>query len=282
MKRITATLIAPLLVGGIFFLILVYVADFSARQSIALALILMFMGRYVGDQVKKLNERIEKAVEKPSYKFAPYHIRIDPQWQQLLIDFKLIGSAEEWAQIKETVYEALPYGISCTILQKQDEWQEDLIFRGPILGSFVRIFEFEDVIAPIQFEEAPRELRLFVKPGADGYDLGIIVPEKWWDGVKTSCPKPLKERNGEMWYETELTLATLSYAEFGWYWQPENGAGPGNLSIKEPQYNAYEEWSQQITSQRDEQRIKLGWKEAKYGGPNRIEHSYFEVVHNHI
>jgi hypothetical protein len=282
MKRITAKLIVSLLVGGVWFLILVYIADFSQRQSVVLALILMWVGHYVGEEVKKLNERTEKIAEKPAYKFVPYHIRIDPQWQQLLIDFKLIGSAEEWAQIKETVYEALPYGISCTILQKQDEWQEGLIFRGPILGSFVRIFEFEDVIAPIQFEEAPRELRLFVKPGEDGYDLGVIVPEKWWDRVKTSCPKPLKEKNGEMWYETELTLATLSYAELDWYWQPENCAGPGNLSKKEPQYNRYEQWNQQIADQRDKQRIKLGWKEAKYGGPNRIEHNYFEVVHSQI
>ena len=103
MKRITAKLIVSLLVGGVWFLILVYIADFSQRQSVVLALILMWVGHYVGEEVKKLNERTEKIAEKPAYKFVPYHIRIDPQWQQLLIDFKLIGSAEEWAQIKETL-----------------------------------------------------------------------------------------------------------------------------------------------------------------------------------
>lgn len=284
MRRITTTLIAPLLFLSVCLFALSYIADFTLRQSMVLALIAMLIGYYVREELRKLNERIGNAVEKPAYKFVPYHIRIDPQWQQLLIDFKLIGSAEQWAQTEKSVYEALPYGFSCTILEKQDEWQEGLIYRGPILGSFARTVEFEEVIAPIQFEEAPRKLRLFVKPGADGYDLGIVVPEKWWDRVKASCPKPLKEKSGEMWYEAELTIATLSYAEFDWYWQPESGVGPGNRSIGEPRYYIHEKWREQIIAQRDEQRIKLGWKEAEHvdGAPNRIEHSYFAVAHSQI
>jgi hypothetical protein len=282
MKRIISKLIAFLLVAGVCLLILIYIADFSPRQSVVLTLILMLIGRYVGEELRRLNERMEKMSEKPAYRFVPYHIQIYPQWQQLLIDFKLIGNAEEWEQIKGAVYEALPYGISCTMLQKQNEWGEGLIYRGPILGSFVRTFEFEDVIAPIQFEEAPKKLRLFVRSEEDGYALGIVVPEKWWDRVKGSCPKPLKEKSGDMWYKTELILATLSYAEFGRYWRPENGVGAGNLTMPEPQFTTDEEWSQQISSQRDEQRIKLGWKEAEYGGPDRIEHIYFEVVHSQI
>ena len=287
MKRITTALIPPALVSGVCFLIFAYAAAFSVRQSIVLALIVMFLERYITEQVEKLTKLVDdhERTGKPDHEFFPYYVRIDPRWQQLLRDFHLIHDAEEWDRVKESVYEALPYGISCTILQKpNDDGEGGLIYRGPKHGEFVRALEFRDVIAPIQFEEVPHDLCIFVKPRVDCYDLGIIVPQKWWDRVKTTCPGPLQEESGEKWYTAELTLAKIPYAEFGWYWQPESGVGPGGIFKGDPQYHIYEEWRQKIMSQRERQRVEFGWKECKLwdGSPVRIEHAYFDVQHGRI
>jgi hypothetical protein len=272
MKRIPTRLIAPALVGGVSFLMLAYVAAFSVRQSIVLVLFLIVLEHSISQRAEKPTEHEEgqDRVSRPDYKFIPYHLRINPRWEQLLCDFHLIGKAEEWDQVKESVWEAQPYGFSCTVLQEHQDGENGLIYRGPKLGRFAGILEFCDVIPPIQFGEweAPRKLRLFVKPGVDCYDLGIIVPEKWWNRVKTSCPSPIKKKSGEMWYELELTLARISYAEFARYRRPQRAAGSG-----------YDQWSQEITSECCAQRNAFGWKECELSG---IEHAYFEVQHGPI
>jgi hypothetical protein len=277
MKRIATRLIAPALVGGVSFLMLAYVAIFSVRQSIVLALILIFLERYISKRAEKPAKHVEDhdRVSRPDYKFVPYHVRIDPRWEQLLCDFHLIGKAEEWDQVKESVWAAQPYGFCCTVLQEEQDGENGLIYRGPKLGEFAGILEFCDVITPIQFGEgeAPCKLRIFMKPGVDCYDLGIIVPEKWWNRVKTSCPSPIEEKSGEMWYESELTLARIPHAEFAWYRQPQRAAG-----------SEYDQWSQEITSERCAERNRCGGKDCELseGWPQRIEQVYFEVQHKPI
>lgn len=58
------------------------------------------------------------------------------------------------------------------------------------------------------------DVRFFVKFSGDGYNLGIIVPDWWWDKVKASCPKPTKQDRDYLTGRIELILTTISYREF--------------------------------------------------------------------
>lgn len=281
-KAVTKAGIGCLLLALVYF-ILTYVADFSSRQGLTVV-VLMVAGIGFADyqayyQAHTIVEQIENDASKPPWRFTPYWVRVFPEWQQILTDFKLITTPHDWEEIKPAIYDAVPYGISYTVLQRSDDHQSQIIFRAERKDGFVSEVNFCDEVAPIEFEDVPKTLRLFMKSRGDRYDLGIIVPQKWWDRVKGGCPKPVREASGERWYEAELTLAALSYIEFDWYWQPEGGASPGTTFRGDPQYYLYEEWRQKITSQRDKQRVEFGWEEGKYGG---IVHSYFELQHRRI
>lgn len=271
-------------IGCLFFalvyFVLTHVAGFSSRQGLTVVVLMVAGIGYADYRVHTMAEQIgNTAASKLSRQFLPYQVRVDPKWQQILTDFKLIATSGDWEEIKPAIYDAVPYGISYTVLQQSDDHQAQVIFRAERSGGFVSEVEFCDVVAANGFGDVPGKLRLFMKDRGDGYDLGIIVPQKWWDRVKASCPKPVRETGGERWCEAELTLATLSYAEFDWYWQPESGVGPGKIFTGDPQYYIHEEWRQKITFQRDKQRVELGWEEGQYGG---ILHSYFEVQHRPI
>jgi hypothetical protein len=257
----------------LIFFILTVIADFSARQSFALFILMMAAMTYANHRIFTEAERSKNvAASKPNWKFIPYRVRIDPKWQEILTDFKLISASNDWEEIKRSIWEAVPYGISYTMLQQSDDLQTQVIFRAQHHGIFFSEIEFCEEVAPIQFEDVPMNLRLFMKWGGDSYALGIIVPEQWWERVKMTSTQSIEERGGEMWPETELVLATIPYAEFDWYRQPDLP------------YDERERKMEQITANRDAQRIKFGWVEAEHyeGGPKYLRHKYFELSHSSI
>lgn len=278
MKRIVTALLPPILFSGLSFAVLVYVAAFSVRQSIVLSIIMMLLGRYTFEQVEQLTKRLEDKDQnkKPKFDFHPYYLRIDPRWQQLLCDFHLIGSAEEWDQVKDAVYEALPGGFCCTILRKpRSKGENGLIYLESKSGEFVSAINFSEKIMPIRFGEGftPDRLQIFVKAASNSYELGIIIPEKWWKQVKPTCPVPLQEESGDQRYKLELTLARISYAEFAGYNRPQLAIG-----------SEYNNWREETAAQRSAKRNALGWKDSVpvEGTPVHIEHTYFEVQHSRI
>lgn len=215
-------------------------------------------------------QKVRKPTEsKASWEFLPYWVRVDPKWHEILSDFKLIATSDDWERVKTAVYGVLPYGFSFTVLQQSEENQ--LIFCPDPRGQFLSEVRFCHEICPIEFDQAPKKLRVFMEWRGDGYDVGIIVPEKWWDTVKADCPKPMEEDSREMWYEAKLTLARISRAEFSWYRQPQCGEDDGYE-------DRYEAWSDGVISKRDEFRAKLGWVEGTYS----LAHKYFEIQHKQI
>jgi hypothetical protein len=262
------------LLFALVYFVLTHVADFSSRQGLTVVALMVAGIGYANYRVHTMAEQIgNAAASKPSWRFLPYWVRVDPKWQQILTDFKLITTSHDWEKIKAEIYDAVPYGISYTVLQQTDDHQAQVIFRAERSGGFLSEVGFCDVVAPIEFEDVPKRLRLFMKSRGGEYDLGIIVPQKWWDRVKTGCSRPLQEETGESWYEAELTLARIPHAEFGWYLKPQCAAG-----------SEYDKWRQEMTSERSAQRNSFGWKECKLSEswPERIEQTYFEVQHRPI
>jgi hypothetical protein len=130
-------------------------------------------------------------------------------------------------------------------------------------------------------EPSKCDVRLFVRCGADGYKLGIRVPSQWWNEVKASSPKPMKEDVDYPTGRVDLILAVMSYREFDVYWEPAVWSS-----------TFYDKAAKEIRRRRDEQRGKLGWKTVEHDSdlgaelgidwPESIEHKYFSVEHRAI
>jgi len=177
----------------IFYVVLVYVAGLSVRQSIVLAVLFTSASR-----------GLERAAGKPLRRFTPYYVRIKPRWHLLLADFKLISKPEEWHAIQESFnekpsseYRVLRDVLFFTVVDQAEDFERTSIYWNNH-RCFVSNVKFEEDMEPIQVErESDVEflrrsgVRFFMKVGMDGYKLGIRVADWWWEERKASCPKRL-------------------------------------------------------------------------------------------
>lgn len=90
--------------------VLVLVGGFSIRGGVVLGLLLALLAFAMTD--------------KPVARFMPYRIWISPNWYQILTDFNLIGSLDEWRSIQDSVgsstdhYSVLRDGVQFTVVQQ--------------------------------------------------------------------------------------------------------------------------------------------------------------------
>jgi hypothetical protein len=220
-KRFKAAVVF-LITAGLFYLILAYIADFSVQQSVVLACF-----------IASLALAIENRAAKPTMRFTPYYVRVAPKWCELLLDFKLISKPEEWYSIQNgfeslpaTEYRVLRDGIHYTTLQQSEDAERTLIYSYNH-RVFVSDVDFEEDLEPIKLER-PNPIRglrsspvsLFMKFGSKGYDLGLRVPDWWWEQAKPSCTAPMKEKKDYVTGTVELVLATISARAFDLHWEP--------------------------------------------------------------
>jgi hypothetical protein len=261
-----------------------FIADFSVRQSLALALVLALFALWT-----------DNALPRPRLKFNPYYVTVTPKWFELVTDFKIIAGPNEWQGIQEycssldrTEYSVLRDNIRFTVLQSED-YDRQLLHRSttPYHGYFSTKIDCEEDMNPLTLETDEHIERMFgkhvpgffMKSGADGYNLGISVPDRWWDKVKASCPETLNVNQKHTTGMVELTLATIPYSEFDVYWWPTEYDG-----------SFYDSALPRIRSRIDEQRKKCGWGTIKHSEipelpihyPDLIEHKYFTVEHRTI
>jgi hypothetical protein len=278
----TTSLLIFLVTATFFYFVLAYAADFPVRQSIVLALVLASFSR----ALEKLS------ATKPTMIFTPYFVRIDPKWHKLLIDFKLIATMDEWhalsASFKDlptTEYSVLRSGVYFTILQESDDYERTLLYWGH-RQTFLSEVDFEIKMEPIKVDgEARYEFQrnwtpsFFVKGGSHGYNLGLRVPDWWWEQMKASCPKPMREDKDYNCGQVNLILATTPLMEFALYHQSSDWNG-----------TYAEKKGKKLAAFREESRVKLDWKcvtperdsELNIVWPESIEHKYFDVRHQGI
>lgn len=277
-----------LFVAGVLYLGL-HVAGFSMKQSITLALLIALLLRA---------PEVHRAAA-GCFRFKPYRVSVTPNWAKLLLDFKLVGNLEEWHGIQKsfeelplTKYCVLRNGISFEMVYQSVDNVRRLVYSDDY-RAFLSDVKFSEDMSPIRIEQehqaihafgnlTPPFAEVFVWAGIDGYNLGIEVPDWWWDEAKALCPKPVEVREK---YSTQfehigrlrLTLATISYREFDLYWEPD----PGDWTFWSMGF--YNKTAKRRGAQRDEQRKKFDWETGKtWGAGEHITHKYFDVYHQEI
>jgi len=278
-----------LLGAVVFCLILAYIGDFSMRQSIVLGALIAWLALCIV---------IAYVVLRPTRRFSPHYVRVDPNWYDLLSDFKLIDGLDAWHAVRKfseerpaAEYCVVRSGICFMVVQQSEDFERALIYLNNH-RTFVSEVDLEEDVEPLRIggtdeisramgEPSKCDVRLFVRCGADGYKLGIRVPSQWWNEVKASSPKPMEEDVDYPTGRVDLILAVMSYREFDLYWEPAVWSS-----------TFYDKAAKEIRKRRDEQRGKLGWKTVEHDSdlgaelgidwPESIEHKYFSVEHRAI
>jgi hypothetical protein len=206
----------------VFYLVLVYAAEFTNRQSIVLALLITLLARET--------ERVGKW-RKPFSRFQPYYVAVSPRWGEILTEFKMIDSPEELEVLLRSPgdrtardYQVLLDGIFFTVTHESRDLKRTLIYRNDH-RSFRSKVEIHEGMAPLTVKNMDKHsLRdhwtpeFFMVRGLDGYDLGIRVPEAWWAAMKSSCPRPAREHFDHLCGQVDLTLAVVPWREFDLQW----------------------------------------------------------------
>jgi hypothetical protein len=267
----------------ILLLTLAYLASFSIRQSIVLTLLLTLLAYSIG-----------KAAVKPVRRFRPYYVRVAPDWCRLLTDFKLIGKPEDWRaihkslnELSSTDYCVMRDGICFTVIYRSEDLERELIYSNNH-RAFSSEFAVKEQMNPIRIKRGQSiiehrhneyDILFFIKPGTRGYDLGLIVPDWWWNEAKASCPEPMAEDTDYGTGRVSLILTTISNREFDLYWEPVKWSD-----------EFYSKTARQIRERREEQRRAFGWKTVEHPDipelsirwPESIQHEYVGVEHRDI
>jgi hypothetical protein len=212
--------------------------------------------------------------------FIPYHVLVQPNWPKLLLDYKLIKDAEAFQQLSEKSLKRAP--IRFTVLLPAPKVDLPGLIYWNSRNGFVTEVDFEESIEGIEFEIPGLErfgdkwspsvyFKLGVLSGGVGYEMGLAMREKWWEGI---CVRgdagelcKTKADTDPQTGTTRLVVATLPDSEFDEYYDVEFD--------KERRHERYE--------LRDKQLSLNGWKceQSSFFGRN-LEHKYFTITHRNV
>jgi hypothetical protein len=270
LKNIARFLLGFLFLGAVLF----FFADFSIRQSAALALFAAYV-------IYGL-----KMTPRPDLILVPHFIHIRPQWYEILTDLELISPAEEYDKFYQTFnslspeqYNVFRDGVWFTVLESETIGQRTLIYLDDY-HYFASKVDFERSLKPLTLwreSEEPRlsewPLEFFVKGGGGTYRLGVIVPEWWWVQKEAKLGGRLLKvdrcRAG-IYGTVELTIATIPGSEFTTYWKRSDPYPKGD-----------DIWRKLCIEDRE----KFGWTvedKPDRHWPEMLKHKYFEVRHRRI
>lgn len=206
-----------ILVGA--FAVLHSVASFSLLQS----LVLMTIG-YAAHwwSIDLLAESIISTFEG----FDPFWLNVSPNWGNIMFDFKLVESMEEYEQIWEKVrgepewkYNLVRDGIrfvflmpSAYSIKPRLAYNQSLKYFSRNLYFFEEIRELERPDPSDKWGIDPTfQFYFFIKDRFDGYEIGLHIPPGWYQ-EKHGFPKPPRE------FKDDIILAILPHQEFVQYW----------------------------------------------------------------
>ncbi len=277
------------LVAALWCLLFLFIGGFSIRQSLVLGVSMTFV----------LFILVFWHESKKPKRLVPHYVQVLPDWYQILKDFRLIDTVEEWRSILESAKQ-LPFGehhvlrdgLFFTVLHVSQDFARTLIFwnHNKVFSGEV---DYQWSMRPVQLARddsqrliqeglfsAHQDVYLFMRPdGKEGYALGLDVPHSWWNKTKTLCPSPEEEQIDHMTGYVKLVLARISHREWDLYWEPE-------VWNSDYYFKAY----RQIQNRRDGLRLKLGWKTVAHANmpelnidwPEEMEHKYFRLEHRAV
>src|SRR5216684_6792287 len=183
---------------GAFYVCARYLGSFSVRQSAVLTILACIC--YELGAKFNASRKVESA-------FEPFCVSIHPNWYQLLTDFKLIGSTEEWHRICEerdreptSGYSALRTGFFFTVILPPSGgmppgltfWNDRQTFLGGMsLSESVIEEKGEGGMSTLKTEAHPffrhpkyaQLPEIYFKWGVGGYELGLEVSRDWWENI---------------------------------------------------------------------------------------------------
>ena len=260
-----------------------YIGDFSLQQSIALAVISWVgYGLYLYLKARQVQNV-----------FSPYTVTVFPNWYQLLLDFKLIHSAEEYdklyAACEAKSGSIIHRGYWFTVVQPPND---NGLLPGLIFWNNRNIFLSElDFNESIMENEGSRSMRFeerhpfldhpawagtpefYIKYGGGGYEFGLEVQDEWWESVKNGDPTltKIKDHRNYLCGTTRIPVATLPYSVFHEYY--------GSVDLGR---------MKRFFEMQDKQFEENGWKRQKESDSEirdpwtRLDHKYFAVAHRNI
>jgi len=264
------------LTAGLF-LLFWYGGGFSERQSLVLAISLCALYWLLNSFISGIAQFLRREQQ-----FQPFWVHVEPRWYELLYDNNLVSDKGEWEKIQQQVknlmpseYNVLRDGITFIVLKPSNgSSYPGLIYRSDLrqrhfgYSGWLHLATQVDFCEPIrEFIKKPTDWtgsffapEVFIKWGADGYDLGITL-----DIVDGRYPQ-------------RQTLAVLPYAEFGHYHTPWEDF---------PFKKKWARW-RKLRGKRKEALHQHGWKiqgeweEDPELGHIRycVEHRFFTVSHN--
>ena len=231
--------------------------------------------------------------------FSPFRVSVYPNWYELLSDFKLISTEDEWHKLCEAAnetpeheYTVFRSGFAFTVIKPP---ADDGLMPGLAFWDNRKVFlaevEFSEPVIRIEDEFGLRGRsedhaffhhpkwadlpRFCFKWGPGGYEIGLEVQDDWWEHLRESKAfGELAKINGHRDHlcgTTRLVIATLPYPEFGLYYQ-----------------NADYDSLKGIQEAMDQQLEANGWKrkveqDSEIRDPwSHVEHKYFTVSHRSI
>ena len=152
-KLLAKALLKAILLLTVLYVCFRYLGDFSPQQSSALTVVTCLLyGLY-----ENLKAKFEVSREIQNV-FSPFRFSIYPNWYELLSDFKLIRSEEEWnrlseaaeAQSKTANYVFYRKGFSFTVLKPMTEnSQPPGLIYSDNLKFFLNEADFSESVMPI-------------------------------------------------------------------------------------------------------------------------------------
>jgi len=257
------------LFASALFLVSRYVGNFSDRQSVVLvgAACLAYL---IWTPLKNFFAY--------TYRFYPFFVHIQPNWDALLFDFGVVKDDEEYRQLWERMrcpeedsgeaglnseYNILRDGIMFTFLS-WNKW-------SPFETALIYCNSRRDFLTKIDFREPIEEIKItsefgtlgsptfYIKSVAAGYELGLWIP----------------------WQEKDVPVAILPYEEFGLYHLEESDSLWDRLFLSRWVVRDCE-LEEKITREREKLRAEHGWKGKDSPVEESIEHKYFAVEHGRI
>jgi hypothetical protein len=268
LKNVGTFLLGFLVLWSVLYLL----ANFSMRQSVALALLTQYAVYGFGAMTPR-----------PDIVFVPHRILIRPIWHRILLDLELTATDAEYDSLCQT-FNSLPHeqynvfrdGVCFTVLDSEQFGQRTLIYSDDH-HTFVSEVDFERSLAPPlatsdrpEFEFQTFSPRLFVDGGVGGYVLGLIVDQWWWEKRKESITSKTGRLDVREIFDTgmmRLTLANIPKGELTSYWK----------GVK-PNLKRDDAWKKR----RDEDRAKFEWVADNFletSVDTFLKHKYFDVRH---
>ena len=247
-------------------------ANFTMAQSILLALLVVVLYESINSHEVKLEAR-----------FVPYALLIQPNWVNILVDFKLakdLAAVQKMFQkIKKDTTSPQPLLEDFYYNVIQNTMTGHQLIYDTVTKRFSSTISYYGKLDPIEIKRNEDERTVFrneeysvyftvnqTNKNSGGIVIKLGVPERWYNENKSNLPKVIDAQNDPTTGYYDLEIAHIPFSEFMVYWA--NVDYPGDLEKVIDTMRKQYGWTQKERGEYD-----------SYDGVTLLS-KYFKVIHN--